>query len=99
MEASPVILTLERYWTEEKERALIAFFSSKSDLLHLTTFHPRKVAFFVNLLSGGATFVGNRCSTMAAASDMQWRLATEVELASVSGLCVTNESAVGPNMK
>lgn len=33
MEISPFSFAPERYWTEEKERALIAFFSSKSNTL------------------------------------------------------------------
>lgn len=72
MEASPVGFTSERYWTEEKERALIAFFSSESSLFNHQLFIPQEVSVFTGVLSEGATFMGNRCSTrqMTAASDM-----------------------------
>lgn len=45
MEASPVSFTPERYWTEEKERALIAFFSSKSNVLNRQLSIPQKLRF------------------------------------------------------
>lgn len=67
MEVSPFSFTPERYWTEEKERALIAFFSSKWQSPWQTLFTPRvktflKVALFVDV-SEAATFAGNGCWT------------------------------------
>ena len=74
MEASPFSFTPERYWTEEKERALIAYFSSKSHTLYMQLYIPQKVAVIVDGLSEPATFVGNRCSTRATAvSNEQYR--------------------------
>ena len=50
MEASPVGFAPERYWTEEKERALITFFSSESSLFNHQLCIPQEVSVFTGLL-------------------------------------------------
>lgn len=80
MAAPPFSFTPERYWTEDKERALIAFFSSKSNIFSGNLLHKS-----CRFLNRRVVVNGNNCGQPLLGRDrqkQQWRLATSASSSS-----------------